>query len=87
MEKCIFLHKPVKDTQQAHKVEECPDNDACCFQKCPHLEKNTKSEACIDAVLCIEITKNAEQISWQTMEEIKHEDYQCNILQSPSQIE
>jgi thiaminase len=56
-----------------------PFLDAGGFQICSNLEKDTESEACNTAAVFIEAFENADEVLGEAVEEIKHEDNECNL--------
>lgn len=55
-------------------METFAHHDVSGIQISSDFEANIESEACDDAVVCTEITKNANQILGTTVEKVQHEN-------------
>lgn len=67
-------------------METFSDYDVGGFQICSNFEENSQGTPCDDAAVCVKIIENADQVSGQAVEEIKYENYECNISESSSSV-
>ena len=63
------------------------DVDVGGLQVCPYPQEDSEGEARHAAVVRVEAVEDADEVPWETVEEVKHEDHERHLHQGQAQTQ